>query len=73
MALHYRIVGNFRAKKKFANWWKYDFRAENFGELLTRAMLKDTTPPNFMEKAFANSHKTEIRESFLPQKFPVIQ
>ena len=36
---------------------KYDFREENFHELLTFAIPKDATPPNFVEKTFANSHK----------------
>ena len=31
---------------------------ENFHGLLAFAVPKDTTPQNFVEKTFANSHKT---------------
>ena len=31
---------------------------ENFRGLIARAVLNDTTPSNFAEKTFMNSHKT---------------
>ena len=37
---------------------KYDFCGENFRRLLAFAVPKDATPPNFVEKTFANGHKT---------------
>ena len=37
---------------------RYDFSGENFHRLLTFAMPKDATPPTFVEKTFAPSHKT---------------
>ena len=46
----------------------------NLRGLLTFAMPKDTTPPNFAEKTYANSHKTaKFKKKFLPRKFPAIQ
>ena len=36
--------GKLAREKTFANWWKYDFRGENFRGLLAFAMLKDATP-----------------------------
>ena len=37
---------------------KYNFCGENFRRLLVFAAPKDTTPQNFVEKTFVNSHKT---------------
>ena len=54
----YRIAGNFWGRKLSRIGEKYDFHGENIPRLLARAVLKDTTPPNFMEKTFANNHKT---------------
>ena len=50
---------------------KYDFRGENFHGLFAFATPKDTTPQNFVEKTFMNSHKTE-KFMILPRKFPAI-
>ena len=44
---------------------KYDFHWENLRRLLAFTMPKDTTPPNFVEKTFANSHKPR---KFSPSK-----
>ena len=46
----YRIAGNFRGRKLCE---KYDLR-----ELLACAAPKDNVLPNFVEKTFANNHKT---------------
>ena len=46
---------------------KYDFHGENFRRSLAFAVPKDAMPPNFLEKTFANSHKTA--KVFLPRKF----
>ena len=54
----YRIAGNFRGRKHAQIGEKYDFLGENFRGLLAHAVPKDTMPPNFAEKTFANSHKT---------------
>ena len=50
-----------------------NFRGENFHDcLLTPAMLKDTTSPNFVEKTFANSHKSaKFVEGFFLESFPL--
>ena len=46
---------------------KYDFHG-----LLTFAVPKDATPPNFTEKTFANSHKTEkFAKVFSLEIFPL--
>ena len=47
--------GKYSREKTFA---KYDFYGENFCGILTFAVPKDITPPNFMKRNFANSHKT---------------
>ena len=47
---------------------KYDFRRENFHGLLACAMPKDAMPPNFVEKTFANSHKTAKFAKIPPSK-----
>ena len=47
---------------------KYEVK---FHTLLTLAMLKDATSPNFTEKTFANSHKTsKFAKVFSLKKFP---
>ena len=69
----YHIVGNSWGRKLSRIGEKYDFHGENFHRLLAFTVPKDATPPNFTEKTFANIHKTEIRESFLPRKFPTIR
>ena len=51
---------------------KYDFCGENFCGLIARAVLKDTTPPNFTEKTFTNSHKTlKFVKVFSLESFPL--
>ena len=52
------LAGNFRERKLSQIGEKYDFCREWFRGLLAFAVPKDTTPPNFMEKTFTNSHKT---------------
>ena len=42
---------------------------ENFCRLLAFAVPKDTTPPNFTEKTFTNSHKTA--KVFSLKSFPL--
>ena len=54
----YRITENFRGRKLSRIDEKYDFRGEKFCGLLTFAVPKDATPPNFAEKTFSDSHKT---------------
>ena len=51
----YCIAGNSRGRKLLQIGGKYDFHKENFCSLV---LPKDTTPPNFVEKTFTNSHKT---------------
>ena len=59
----YHIVGNSQIG---------DFRTEIFRRLLVRAVLKDTTSPNFVEKTFMNSHKTKkFAKVFSLQSFPL--
>ena len=53
----YHIAGNFRGRKLSLIVEKYDFNGENFRGLLAFAAPKDATPPNFVEKTFANNHK----------------
>ena len=67
-------AGNFQGKKKKLSQIgeKYDFRGENFCGLLAYATPKDTTPPNFTEKTFANSHKTaKFMKVFSLKSFPL--
>ena len=63
----------FQTKWPLATWSrigeKYNFHGENFHRLLTFAMPKDATPPNFAEKTFANSHKT--MKVFSLESFPL--
>ena len=54
----YRIAGNFRGRKLLWIGKKYEFHGKNFHRLLAFAVPKDTSPPNFTEKTFTNSHKT---------------
>ena len=59
----YRIVGNFRGRKLLRIGKKKKIFTEklsqrNFHRLLAFATPKDTTPQNFAEKTFTNSHKT---------------
>jgi len=56
MAAH--MITKFGGRKLSRISEKYDFRGENFHGLLTFAAPKDTTPPNFAENTFADSHKT---------------
>ena len=51
---------------------KYNFHGENLRGLLTSAVPKDATPPNFMEKTFANCHKTtKFAKVFSLESFPL--
>ena len=70
--IKYRIVGNCRGRKLPQIGEKYDFPREKFRILLAFAAPKDAMPPNFMEKTFANSHKTEkFAKVFFLESFPV--
>ena len=60
--------GKLSREKTFANWWKYDFRGENFRAF---AMPKDATP-QISRRKFSRIAR-EIRESFLPWKFYAIR
>ena len=53
----------------YKSFRKPDFRGGNFRRLLAFAVPKDTTPPNFVEKTFTNSHKAA---KFANRKFPTI-
>ena len=46
---NYRLAENFRGRKVSRIGEKYNFHGENFCGLLTFAVPKDTTPPNFAE------------------------
>ena len=61
--------GNFQGRKLSQIGEKYNFHRENFCGLLTHAVPKDTTPPNFMEKTFVNSHKMQNVQKFSPSSF----
>ena len=51
---------------------KCDFHGESFCRLLTFAMSKDATPPNFTVKTSANSHKTaKFVKVFSLECFPI--
>ena len=53
------------------NWWKIRLLLRNFRRLLVFAVPKGTTPPNFAEKIFVNSHKTvKVTKVFSLQSFP---
>ena len=64
----YRVAGNFRGRKHLQIGEKYDFDRENFHGLLACAVPKDAMPPNFVEKTFANSHKTAKFAKIPPSK-----
>ena len=68
----YHIAGNFRGRKHLQIGKKYDFHRENFHGLLACAVPKDATPPNFVDKTFANSHKTvEFAKVSSLESFPL--
>ena len=52
VSFRYHMAGNFRGRKLSQIGKKYDFCGENFHRLLACAVLKDPTPPNFMEKIY---------------------
>ena len=45
-------------EKTFVNWWKIQFLQRKLSPIARFCSTKGATPPNFMEKTFANSHKT---------------
>ena len=45
------VAWNFHGRKLFTNWWILT-------EKTLLVPLKDAVPPNFLEKTFANNHKT---------------
>ena len=64
--------GNFRGRKLSQIGEKYGFRGENFCRLLACAVPKETTPSNFVEKTFVNSHKTvKFVKVFSLESFPL--
>ena len=65
----YRIAENFQRRKCLRIG---DFYREKFHRLLTFATSEDTTPQNFTEKAFTNSHKTmKFTNIFSFESFPL--
>ena len=52
---------------------KHDFDGENLHGLLTFAVPKNTTAPNFADKTFTNSHKTAKFVKVFLLKFPTIR
>ena len=72
--LHSTVSGKISREKSFVNIndEKYGFHRENFRILLTFAVPKDATPPNFAEKTFVNSHKTaKFTKVFSLESFPL--
>ena len=66
------IAGNFQERKLLQIGEKDDFWGEKFHKLLACATQKDTTPPNFVEKTFTNSHKTaKFVKVFSLKSFPL--
>ena len=64
--------GKLSRKKTFVNWWKIQFLRRKLSQILTRAAPKDATSPNFIEKTFANSHKTlKFAQVFSLESFPL--
>ena len=53
----YHIAGKFRGRN-FANWWKLRFLRRKLSQIARLCRAKEATPPNSVEKTFANSHKT---------------
>ena len=54
------------------NWWKTSFTAQKTFADCSLVMLKDATPPNFMEKTFVNCRKTSNFEDVLfLESFPL--
>ena len=63
--------GELSRKKTFANWWKIRFSQRRLVDC-SLVLPKDTTPPNFMEKSFMNSHKTlKFAKVFSLKSFPL--
>ena len=70
--MQYHIAGNFQGRKLSQTGEKDNFHGENFHRVLACAVPKDTTPPNFAEKTFVNSHKTaKFSKVFFLKSFPL--
>ena len=64
--------GKLSREKTFANWWKRQFSWRKLSRNACCAAPKDTTPPNFAEKNFVNSHKTaKFAKVFSLESFPL--
>ena len=55
-------------EKTFVNWLKKNFFMEKTFADCSLVPPKDVLPPNFVEKAFENSHKTSNLIKFSPSK-----
>ena len=60
--------GKLSREKTFANWWKYDFRRENFRGLLAFAVPKDATPQISRRKLSCIATKLRNSWKFSPSK-----
>ena len=73
LACIYCIAGNFQGRKLSRIGKNYNFRRENFHRLLACAAPKDAHPQISQRKLSQTATNREIREGFLPQKFPAIR
>ena len=60
--------GKLSREKTFANWWKYNFRRENFRGLHAFAMPKDATPQISQRKLSRIATKPQNSRKFSPSK-----
>ena len=61
-------------EKTFANWWRIRNSRRKLSWIASTTNYVWVWPPFFAEKTFADGPKTlEIREGFLPRKFPAIR
>ena len=60
--------GKLSREKTFANWWKYDFRGENFRGLPAFVMPKDTTLQISWRKLSCIAAKPRNLQKFSPSK-----
>ena len=60
--------GKLSREKSFANWWKYNFRGENFRGLLAFAAPKDMMPQNSQRKLSSIAKKQRNWRKFSPSK-----
>ena len=60
--------GKLSREKTFVDWWKYDFRGENFRRLLAFAVPKDATPQISQRKFSRIATKPKKSRKFSPSK-----